>query len=262
LGRFRLGSRAHAKVDEWRERSVRERNGVAMLNGAADNRLLAALPNSDRRRILASCETVELALAEVLYTPWEPLRWIYFPISSFISLIMPTGDSGGFEVGLVGNEGMLGIALALGAEMSPQRAVVQGAGVALRMGAAPFRRELRRNKALRGEIDCYLHIRMGQLGQATICAHFHLLEARVARRLLMTQDRARANTFRVTHEVLASKLGVRRVGVTEAASSLQQRRLIHYSRGDITVLDRRGLMAASCKCYRADRESYNRALGQ
>ena len=99
-----------------------------MLNGAADNRLLAALPNSDRRRILASCETVKLAVAEVLYTPWEPLRWIYFPLSSFISLIMPTGDSGGFEVGLVGNEGMLGIALVLGAEMSPQHAVVQGAG--------------------------------------------------------------------------------------------------------------------------------------
>ena len=231
-----------------------------MLNGAADNRLLAALPSADRRRILASCQTVELALAEVLYVPWEPLRWIYFPRSSFISVIMPSGDSGAFEVGLVGNEGMLGIALVLGADVSPQRAVVQGAGVALRMEAAPLRRELRRNKALRGEIDRYLHIRMGQLAQATICAHFHLLEARVARRLLTTQDRTGANTFRVTHEVLASKLGVRRVGVTEAASSLQQRRLIHYPRGDITVLDRRGLMAASCKCYKADRESYNRIL--
>lgn len=234
----------------------------SMLNGATDNRLLAALPNSVRQRILARCETVKLAFAEVLYTPWEPLRWIYFPTSCFISLIMPSGDSSAFEVGLVGNEGMLGIALVLGAEMSPQRAVVQGAGVALRMDAARFRRELRRNKALRGEIDRYLHISMGQLAQATICAHFHLLEARVARRLLTTQDRARANTFRVTHEVLASKLGVRRVGVTEAASSLQQRRLIHYSRGDITVLDRRGLMAASCKCYAADRESYNRVPGQ
>jgi CRP-like cAMP-binding protein len=231
---------------------------VSMLNGAADNRLLAALPNSDRRRILASCEPIELALADELYQPWEPLRWIYFPTNSFISLIMPTGDSGGFEVGLVGNEGMLGIALMLGAEMSPQRAVVQGAGLALRMDAAPLRQELRRNKALRGEFDRYLHIRMGQLAQATICAHFHLLEARVARRLLMTQDRSHANTFRVTHEVLASKLGVRRVGVTEAASSLQQRRLIHYGRGDVTVLDRRGLMAAACKCYKADRESYAR----
>jgi CRP-like cAMP-binding protein len=231
----------------------------SMLNGATDNRLLAALPNSDRQRILASCETVALTPAEVLYAPWEPLRCIYFPSSSFISLIMPTGDSGGFEVGLVGNEGMLGITLALGAEMSPQRAVVQGAGLALRMDAAPLRRELRRNRALRGELDRYLHIRMDQLAQATICAHFHLLEARVALRLLMTQDRARANTFRVTHEALAAKLGVRRVGVTEAASSLQQRRLIHYSRGELTVLDRRGLMAASCKCYTADRESYNRA---
>jgi CRP-like cAMP-binding protein len=226
----------------------------SMQNGAADNHLLAALPDSDRQRILASCQTVELALAEVLYVPWEPMRWIYFPTSSFISLIMPTGDSGAFEVGLVGNEGMLGIGLVLGAKMSPQRAVVQGAGLALRMDAAPLRQELRRNKALRAEIDRYLHTRIGQLFQATICAHFHLLEARVARRLLVTQDRARDSTFRVTHEALASKLGVRRVGVTEAASSLQRRRLIHYSRGDITVLDRRGLMAASCTCYKADRE--------
>jgi CRP-like cAMP-binding protein len=234
----------------------------SMLNGSTGNRLLAALPNSDRRRILASCETVELTPAEVLYAPWQPHRSIYFPSDSFISLIMPTGDSSGFEVGLVGNEGMLGIAIVLGSELSPQRAVVQGAGSALRMDAAPLRRELRRNKALRGEIDRYLHIQMGQLAQATICAHFHLLQARVASRLLTTQDRAGANTFRVTHEVLAAKLGVRRVGVTEAASSLQQRRLIHYSRGDITVLDRRGLMAASCKCYTADRESYNRILAQ
>ncbi|GAC1452410.1 MAG: Crp/Fnr family transcriptional regulator [Steroidobacteraceae bacterium] len=234
----------------------------SILHGATDNRLLAALPNSDRRRVLANCESVQLVLAEVLYTPWEPLRWIYFPSSSFISLIMPTGDSGAFEVGLIGNEGMLGIALVLGAEMSPQRAVVQGAGLALRTDAAPLRRELRRNRALRGEIDRYLHIRMGQLAQATICAHFHLLEARVARRLLVTQDRARTNTLRVTHEVLAAKLGVRRVSVTEAASSLQQRQLIHYSRGAITVLDRRGLMAASCRCYTADRESYNRVRGQ
>jgi CRP-like cAMP-binding protein len=233
----------------------------SMPDSAAENRLLAALPDSDRRRILASCETVELELAEVLSSPWEALRWIYFPTGGFISLTMPTGDSSAFEVGLVGNEGMLGTALVLGADTSPERMVVQGAGSALRMDVAPLRRELGRSKALRGEVDRYLHIRMDQLAQATICAHFHLLEARVARRLLMTQDRAHANTFRVTHEVLASKLGVRRVGVTEAASSLQQRRLIHYSRGNITVLNRRGLMAASCKCYKADRESYERILG-
>ena len=174
-------------------------NVSSMLNGATANRLLAALPNSDRRRILASCETVELVLAEVLYTPWEPLRWIYFPISSFISLIMPTGDSGGFEVGLVGNEGMLGIALVLGAEMSPQRAVVQGAGVAVRMDAALLRRELRRNKALRGEIDSYVHSCAWDNSPRRRSAHISICSRRAqARRKETTQDRARANTFRVT----------------------------------------------------------------
>jgi len=235
---------------------------VPTLHCVADNRLLAALPMSDRRRILSNCQTVELALSELLYSPWRPIDCIYFPISSFISLIMPTCDSVAFEIGLVGNEGMLGTALALNTNVSPEGATVLGAGSALRMEASAFRRELRRNEALRGEIDRYLHVRMGQLAQAAICAHFHLLEARVACRLLMTQDRARTSTFNITQEVLASKLGVRRAGVTNAASSLKQRRLIRYSRGDITVLDRRGLMTASCSCYKADRDSDSRILDQ
>jgi CRP-like cAMP-binding protein len=235
---------------------------LSTLHSAARNRLLAALPNADRRRIVASCESVELAVAEVLYTPWQSLDCVYFPTSGCISLSLPTGDSASFEVGLVGNEGMLGVALVLDADISPERAVVQGAGFALRMAAGPLRSELRRSEALRGEIDRYVQVRMSQLAQSAICAHFHLLESRLARRLLMTQDRSRANTFNVTQEVLASKLGVRRVGVTKAASALQKRRLIHYSRGDITVLDRRGLMAASCRCYKADRDSYDRISGQ
>jgi CRP-like cAMP-binding protein len=121
-----------------------------------------------------------------------------------------------------------------------------------------LRREFGRSEALRRRLSRYVQVRMSQLAQAAVCAHFHLLEARLARRLLMTQDRSRANSFNATQEILASKLGVRRVGVTKAASALQQRRLIHYSRGDITVLDRRGLMAAACGCYKSDRDSYNR----
>jgi CRP-like cAMP-binding protein len=235
---------------------------VSTFPSVADNRLLAALPNSDRRRILANCEMVELAVADVLYAPWEPLDCIYFPTSGVVSLSLSTGDAGAFEVGLVGGEGMLGIALVLDADVSPERAVVYAAGSALRLRAAPLRSELRRSEALRSGIDRYVQIRLSQLAQSAICAHFHLLESRLARRLLMTQDRARANTFNVTQEVLASKLGVRRVGVTKAASALQKRRLIQYSRGDITVLDRRGLMAASCRCYKADRESYDRISGR
>jgi CRP-like cAMP-binding protein len=235
---------------------------VSTLHRAAGNRLLAALPKSDRRRVLAGCETVDLAFAEVLHAPWEPVSFVYFPIGSYMSLIVPTGESAAFEVGMVGNEGMLGTAVVLDGGMSPERAVVQGAGSAFRMEADLLRRELGRSAALRGEMSRYVHVRMSQLAQAAICSHFHLLEARLARRLLMTQDRARSSTFNATQEALASKLGVRRVGVTKAASSLQQRRLIHYSRGDITVLNRRGLIAASCRCYKTDRDSYDRIQAQ
>jgi CRP-like cAMP-binding protein len=222
--------------------------------------LLGALPSSDRRRVLGACETVELAFADVLYTPHERLDHVYFPIGSFISLIMPIDGPASLEVGLVGNEGMFGISLALGVDESPMHAVVQGAGSALRMDAASFRRALGRSPALQMEVDRYVFVRLTQLAQTAACTRFHVVEARLARWLLMTQDRAHADTFHVTQEFLAFMLGVRRVGVTKAAGSLQKRDLIHYSRGNITVLDRRGLKAASCGCYRADRESYERIL--
>lgn len=227
----------------------------------AVNRLLEALPESDRGRILAGCETVELAFADVLYTPGERLSDVYFPTASFISLIMPVDASASLEVGLIGNEGMFGIPLVLGVDMSPVRAVVQGAGFALRMDAPVFCRELGRSPALQREMDRYIFVHLNHLAQTAACTRFHVVEARLARWLLMTQDRARADNFHVTQEFLALMLGVRRVGVTKAASSLQRRRLIRYTRGDVRVLDRRGLQAASCGCYKADRESYRRILG-
>ena len=225
------------------------------------NRLLEALPSIDLRRLLAECETVEVVFADVLYTPGERLTHVYFPLSSFISLIMPVDDSSSLEVGLIGNEGMFGIPLSLGVDVSPVRAVIQGAGLALRMGAAPFCRELASSEALQRGIDRYAFVHLSQLAQTAGCTRFHVVEARLARWLLMTQDRAHANTFHITQEFLAFMLGVRRVGVTKAASSLQKRNLIRYSRGNITVLDRRGLKAASCGCYKADRASYERTLG-
>ncbi len=227
----------------------------------AVNRLLEALPASELRRMLAGCEKVELAFADVIYTPRERLKHVYFPTQSFISLVMPADDSALLEVGLVGNEGMFGTPLALGVDVSPMRAVVQGAGSALRMDAAYFCRELERSQALQGGINRYIFVQVNQLAQTAACTRFHLVQARLARWLLMTQDRAHADAFDITQEFLALMLGVRRVGITKAASSLQKRKLIHYSRGKITVLDRRGLKAASCGCYKADRESYDRILG-
>ena len=227
----------------------------------AINRLLEALPAGEQSRMLAQCDVVELAFGDVLCTPRERLSHVYFPTRSFISLVMPIDKAAGLEVALIGNEGMFGIPLALGVDVSNVRAVVQGAGAALRMNAAVFCRELERSQALQGGINRYVFVRLSQIAQTAACTRYHVVEARLARWLLMTQDRAHAATFHVTHEFLALMLGVRRVGITKAASSLQKRKLIRYARGNIEVLDRRGLKAASCACYKADLESYDRILG-
>jgi CRP-like cAMP-binding protein len=227
---------------------------------AEDNLLLASLPAEDRQRLIGDDAPVQLNFEETLHEAGKPIRHVYFPIGGFISLITPADGRAQLEVGLVGIEGMLGVSLILGVDTSPLRALVQGAGSAWRVDAAHFQRELERSPALRPLLNRYLYVLLTQLTQSAICTRFHLVEARLARWLLMTRDRAQATHFHITHEFLAYMLGVRRVGVTGAASALQRRKIIRYARGDIAVLNGRALKAAACKCYAADLKTYARVM--
>lgn len=224
------------------------------------NRLLDRLPRKDRDRFIAKCLPVELVLHETLVEPGKTIRHVHFPTGGFISLltVMPEGMQ--IEVALVGDEGMFGLPLVLGLAHSQERALVQGIGPSLQMSVPKFRRELQASPALRATLDRYIHACLGQLAHTAGCNRFHLVEARLARWLLMTSDRAHSANVRITHEFLSMMLGVRRVGVTKAASELQRRKLIRYSRGNIEIRDRLGLERSACTCYRAGHRIYERAF--
>jgi CRP-like cAMP-binding protein len=235
-------------------------HGSERVVAAAENHLIALLGRKTRTRLLAISESVELELGAVLYEPGELTRHVYFPIDCFISLVTAIDGEPGLEVGMVGREGMLGAHLVLGVGTSPLHALVQGAGSVRRVEAARFRGELAQSKPLLQTVNRYLYVLMAQLATSSACTRFHAVGPRLARWLLMSQDRAHSERFHLTHEFLAYMLGVRRVGITGAASDLQRRGIIHYHRGEITVLDRAGLKEAACGCYAADSHAYDRML--
>ena len=223
------------------------------------NSLLASLPRKDYERLLTGIEPVTLSFGEIIYEPGQPIRHIYFPNDALVSLLTLADGHLALEVGMVGHEGMVGTPVPLGINVSAVRALVQGSGTAMRMTSARFLKEFRDCPPLQRALYRYIHVLMAQVTQTAACNRFHVVEARLARWLLMTRDRVRANKFRLTHEFLAHMLGVRRVGVTGAASALQQQKLIRYSRGEISILDGKGLEAAACRCYQVVKDVQRRA---
>ena len=211
--------------------------------------------------MIAKCDRIQLLAGECLYEPGEPTQFVYFPTGSFVSLLASTDRASRLEVALIGAEGMVGIWCALEATTAPFEALVQGTGSAWRMEVEEFRRQIEARPALASRLARYLHVRMLDLAQMVTCTRFHLLEPRLARWLLTRSDRARSDQFDVTQELVSLRLGVRRSGVTVAATSLQKRGLISYHRGRITIRERRGLERVACSCYARARESYERHLG-
>jgi CRP-like cAMP-binding protein len=194
-------------------------------------------------------ELVPLELGQVLCEPWAVTSHVYFPNDSLVSLIAVAAGGKGLEVGMVGRQGMFGVSLVLGASKSPTRALVQGAGTAMRLSAERFSAELKRNKALHVAASRYANVSMATAMQVAACNNAHAVDERCARWLLMTSDYLSANSFALTQAFLAQMLGVRRTGVSEAAARLQKRGLVSYRRGKLTIVNRAGLVAASCGCY-------------
>jgi CRP-like cAMP-binding protein len=241
---------------------ARRRSAQHAVTKAPQNLLIAALPGKQRRDLLARCEAVELTFGDLLYSQDQRIRHVYFPTGGFISLISSVDGRARLEVGLVGAEGMLGISLAAGENVAPLHALVQGAGQALRIEASQFARVLERSPALRELLTRYAYVLMNQLAQLAACTCFHRVEARLARWLLMTRDRARSDEFYLTQEFLAYMLGVRRVGVTRAARSLKQRKLIDYNRGAVVIRNGRGLERVTCSCYAAGKQMHETVMSR
>jgi CRP-like cAMP-binding protein len=215
------------------------------------NALLGKLPKKEYQRLLTLMEETPLKLGKTIYRPGDLINDVYFPISGIISLLAGEVERATLEVGLIGREGMVGLPICMGVGTSRHHAVVQGEGTALRMKAAKFRKECNNGNPLTRVMGRYTHSLLTQVTQSAVCNQFHTIEARMARWLLMSHDRMMVDEFTLTQEFLSHMLGVRREGVSRAASELQKRKLIRYSRGTLKILDRQGLEATSCGCYQS-----------
>jgi CRP-like cAMP-binding protein len=230
------------------------------LHSPQQNSLLAVLAKSDFERVLPHLELVPMLLGDVIYESGNQLRHVYFPTTAIVSLLYVMEDGASAEIAVVGNEGIIGIALFMGGESTPSRAIVQSAGHAYRLEAPLLKQEFNRAGPVMHLLLRYTQALITQMAQTAVCNRHHSVDQQLCRWLLLSLDRLASNELTMTQELIANMLGVRREGVTEAAGKLQSAGLIHYSRGRITVLDRPGLEARSCECYAVVKKEFDRLL--
>jgi CRP-like cAMP-binding protein len=226
------------------------------------NHLLASLPHDVIERITAHMETVGFDLGSVLYEAGDKMKHIYFPTTVIISLLYVMQNGGTAEIGIAGNNGLVGIALFMGGDTTSSRAIAQSAGESVRMRAEDLRAEFKRGGPFQEILLRYTQALMTQISQTAVCNRLHTIEQQLCRWLLINHDLLPADKLVMTHELIANMLGVRREGVTQAAGHLQEMGLIKYARGTVNILDRRGLERCSCECYMVVKTEYDRLLGQ
>ena len=237
---------------------------AAVSRKAADpraNRLLGLLLSTDYERLRPHLKRIPLAYRESLYRAHKPIGFVYFIETGVGSLVNTMANGEAAEVGTIGNEGLVGLPLLLGDESAPTSVYVQVPGAGLRMKATLFKKELERSASMRKVMLRYAHAFFNQVAQSAACNQFHTLEQRCCRWLLMTHDRMESDKFLLTQEFLAMMLGVQRTGVPAAAGALQRADLIRYKRGNVTIIDRRGLERRSCECYKVSKMEFDRLLG-
>jgi CRP-like cAMP-binding protein len=222
------------------------------------NQLLAALVNNEYQHLLPHLQRVQLTLGDVIYIADRDIEDVYFPESATVSLLATLENGATTEVGLIGREGMVGLTVFLGGAISPERALVQMSGTALKLKSSTLREELRIGSTLQILLLRYTRAFIALMSQSVACSQHHKLDERFARWLLMMRDYSDSDTLKLTHEMVASMIGTRRAGVTLAALALREKGLIAATRGQVTILDRQGLEAASCECYRIIREEFQR----
>jgi CRP-like cAMP-binding protein len=225
------------------------------------NRLLAAFPDRQGKRLTRRCQLIELTFGQILHQKGEVIHEIYFPTSGIVS-VFAVEDETTLEVGMVGNEGAIGLSVLSGVPVSPYLSVTQIEGVALKMSAGDFLKEFEADKPFARAVNRYAHFLHLQISQAVLCNRLHRVEARLACLLLLLQDRLKASQFRLKQDFLAKKLGVRREAVTRAAGNLQQQKMISYVRGNLLILDRANLETVCCRCYQIITEEHRDLLLQ